>query len=80
MTLQPYQPDELDVLALRLFDLTATLRRMAKRCRDEKIKRFDLHDRKLLEMLGKIEEWAHDAEARLEMEIIRQHGAQRAKR
>jgi hypothetical protein len=78
MTLEAYEPGELDSLALRLLDVAAAVRRLAMRCRDEKLKSVTLNDRKALEWIGNIEAWASKAEADLELVVLKQRGAKRA--
>ena len=78
MTLETYEPRELDALALRLLDVAGTVRRLAVRCRQEKFESMALNDRKALEWLGNVEAWASKAEADLELAILKRRGAQRA--
>jgi hypothetical protein len=78
MTLESYEPQEFDELALRLLDIASTLRRLAVRCRQEQLESMAVNDRKALEWLGNVEAWASKAEADLELAILKQRGAQRA--
>lgn len=78
MTLESYEPQEFDELALRLLDVAGTLRRLAVRCRHEELASMAINDRKALEWLGNIEAWASKAEADLELAILKRRGAQRA--
>ena len=57
MTLQPYDADRIDQLSLRVFDLCARLRATAHICREAALPAVDLHDRKALEWIEKLEEW-----------------------
>jgi hypothetical protein len=78
MTLDPYTPDRLDEVALRLLDVCSLLRSMARRARDEQLPEFALHDKKALEWLGNLEEWAHKSVTDFEHSLIRHRGTQRA--
>lgn len=80
MTLQIYNPDKLDQLALRLFDLAATVRHLSCRSRAEGLSAFALHDKKALEWCAKLEHWAQRTRADLEIKILQHRGAgQRAR-
>ena len=79
MTLATYAPEDLDALALRLFDVAAQIRSMAGRAREEQLDTVAIHDRKLLEIMGRMERWAHDAEVKMQMDLIRARGAKKAK-
>jgi hypothetical protein len=78
MTLEPYTPDRLDELALRVLDVCGQLRGMARRARDERLQEFALHDKKALEWLAHLEEWAHKSGADFELTLVRNRGTQRA--
>jgi hypothetical protein len=78
MTRQPYTPDRLDQLALRVLDVCGRLRSMALRVRGESVDEFLLHDKKALEWLAHLEEWAQKSEADVELVLLRQRGTRRA--
>src|SRR3990172_5406150 len=78
MTLEPYNPDQIDRITLRMLDLCCRLRQIAERSRQEQLPGFPLHDKKALEWLRKLEEWVHKAEADLNVAIFRSKGARRA--
>ena len=78
MTLISYDADDLDQLALRLFDLAAVLRRMSTTSRDHATGQFKMHDKKALEWLSQLEEWAQRGAGELEVEIVRQKAQRRA--
>ena len=78
MTLQPYTPERLDQLALRVLDVCSRLRGMALRVRGESVDEFLLHDKKALEWLAHLEEWAQKSEADIELALLRQRGTRRA--
>ncbi len=78
MTLQPYTPDRLDQLALRVFDVSSRLRGMALHARGDGVDEFQLHDKKALEWLAHLEEWAQKSEADLDLALVRHRGTRRA--
>lgn len=78
MTLIPYDPDRLDALALRLFDLAAIVRQMANSGRESGVESLALHDKKALEHLGKLEDWAHKSHVAIQMQQRRMQGVRRA--
>jgi hypothetical protein len=78
MTLIPYDPERLDELALRLFDLAAVYRDLAHRCRRQGIASLTLHDKKAMEWLGKLEYWSHESAQKMSLAEIQQRGARRA--
>ena len=78
MKLIPYKAEKLDELALRVLDLAASLREMATKCRDNDVPAAELHDRKALEWLGRLEEWTHKSSADLNVLIMGHKGAKRA--
>jgi hypothetical protein len=80
MTLERYDPDRLDALALRTLDLCARLRHLARTSREEQLTAVELHDRKALEWLEKLEEWAIGAEAELHKRVQLGKGARHAAR
>jgi hypothetical protein len=79
MTLQTYDPHELDRLALRLLDLAAIVRQMANRSRDYGIADLALHDKKALEWCIKLEQWARKTQADLEVRILQSKAEQRGR-
>jgi hypothetical protein len=79
MTLQTYDPQKLDQLALRLLDLAAMTRQMANQSREYDIADLALHDRKAIEWCEKLEQWARKTQADLEIRIL-QDKAQRRER
>ncbi len=78
MTLQTYDPQQLDQLALRLLDLAAAVRGTACRSREHGITDLALHDKKALEWCAKLEQWAHRTNADLEVRILQERGQRRA--
>jgi hypothetical protein len=80
MTLQTYNPHELDQFALSLLDLAALVRQMAQRSREEGIADLPLHDKKALEWSAKLEQWAHKTRADLEMRILQNRAERRGRK
>jgi hypothetical protein len=78
MTIEAYTPDEIDQLALRALDFCGCLRRMAERGRREELATIALHDKKALEWLGKLEEWAQKTEADLGLQALKAQGQRKA--
>jgi hypothetical protein len=78
MTLQPYNPDKLDQLALRLLDQAAAIREMANVCREHQIGDFALHDKKASEWCDLLERWTSKARTELQMKVIDVRATHRA--
>jgi hypothetical protein len=74
MTLQPYDPDRLDALTLRVLDVCLHLRNVARTARLEQLPAVDMHDRKALEWLENLEHWAIEAEARASGLVMKARG------
>jgi hypothetical protein len=79
MTLQTYDPQKLDQLALRLLDLASIVRQMASRSREQGIADLVLHDKKALEWCAKLEQWAHKTQADVEVRILQNRAEQRGR-
>jgi hypothetical protein len=79
MTLQRYDPHDLDQLALRLLDVAATLRQMSSQSRENEIADLAVHDKKALEWCAKLEQWARKTQADLEIRILQEKATQRAR-
>jgi hypothetical protein len=79
MTLQTYDPHQVDQLALRLLDLAAIVRLMANRSREHGITDFALHDKKALEWCAKMEQWARKTRADLEVRILQDKAERRGR-
>jgi hypothetical protein len=77
MTLEPYQPRKLDDFALRLLDLAAAMRRMARRSREHAVDDLALHDKKAREWTARLAQWTRRAEADLEVRIAERRLAER---
>lgn len=78
MTLEAYTPERLDELALRTLDVCSRLRIMARRSRDAELATFSLHDKKALEWLARLEEWAQKTESDLEVQVLKARGQRKA--
>jgi hypothetical protein len=80
MTLEAYSVDDLDKLSMRLLDLCARLRVMARTSRDEQLGPITLHDRKALEWVTRLEEWLDRVEPDFEHARIKNRGQRLARR
>ncbi len=80
MTLQHYDPAHLDQFALQLLDLAATIRRMARRIREEQAEDFRLNDRKALDWLERLSIWVQKAESDLGTHVNKSRGARLARK
>jgi hypothetical protein len=58
MTREAYDSARLDSLALRLLDLAGQVRHLAQAARAQELPSVELHDRKALEWIEKLEQWA----------------------
>ncbi|MBI3838412.1 MAG: hypothetical protein HY288_10830 [Planctomycetia bacterium] len=79
MTLEPYDPDRLDRMSLRVLDLCTRLRSLAQKSRQEQLPPLDLHDRKALEWLDKLEDWLYRAEAEMGRSAMKNLGQRHAR-
>jgi hypothetical protein len=78
MTLIAFTPDKLDEVALRILDIATVLRKMSQSSRDYNITGFELHNQKIEEWLGHLENWALEADGKLATTINKQRGDRRA--
>ncbi|OHB69301.1 MAG: hypothetical protein A2V70_08530 [Planctomycetes bacterium RBG_13_63_9] len=78
MTLQPYGPEQLDQFALRLLDLAAAMRAMANDSREHEVSDVALHDKKALEWLSRLDDWADKVRADLEVKVRQSRAKRRA--
>ena len=79
MTLQTYDAQKLDWLALQLLDLAATARQMSTLCGEYDIETFALHDKKALQWWRNLDRWLCKARAELEMMVIDARASHRVK-
>jgi hypothetical protein len=79
MTLVVYDADRLDKTALRVLDIAAKIRKIAVVLREQPDVDLAIHDKKAAEWLAHLENWVTDSAAKLEMALIKQRGAKRAK-
>ncbi len=77
MTLQPYTPDRLDEIALRMLDLAALFRQLSHGVREQEVQSLTLHDKKALDWCSKLESWGRKCQAEMEFKI---HSAKAARR
>lgn len=80
MTLIPYDAQRLDDIALRILDLAGAVRRMSTLCRENDLSTVNIHDKKAQEWIGRLDDWARDADARLQTAAIKARAVQRALR
>lgn len=78
MTLETYDPSRIDELALRLLDVAVTLRQISQTARTQGLGHVPLHDRKAQEWLGRLEEWARDADVRVQRAALTRRAQDRA--
>jgi hypothetical protein len=79
MTLEPYDLARLDALTLRLLDLCGRVRSIARTAQEAELPAVELHDRKALEWVEKLEEWVAGAEAQLHRQASLAKGARKAR-
>ncbi len=80
MTLEPYNAEKLDRLVLRLGDISAEMRRIGRVAAELPDVPLALHDRKALEWIGQLEQWAAECRARAELAALVQKGARNAQK
>jgi hypothetical protein len=78
LAISPYTPEQLDQVALRLLDICAKLRSIAQESRSQGSAEIPVHDKKALEWIGKLEQWAAKSQRDFELAQFRQRGAQAA--
>jgi hypothetical protein len=78
MTLKSYDADRLDALSLRVLDVCVQLRHLALTARQEQLSGVELHDRKALEWIEKLEGWAIGAAADLNGQVLKARGLRHA--
>ena len=80
MTLQPYDAQRLDDIALRLLDLAGSVRQLSALCRENDLSTVQIHDKKAQEWIAKLDDRARDADSRLQTALIRKKALERALR
>lgn len=78
MTLEAYSADRLDELALRMLDCASQVRALANQARAEEVGPIELHDKKALEFLARLEDWIHKSEGTLAVAVRRAQGRRKA--
>jgi len=78
MTLEAYDPQRLDALALRVLDVAANLRSMANQCRENNLAGPVLHDKKASEWLAKLEHWSQQATTHVHLRAVQARAQRRA--
>jgi len=79
MTLEPYDPDRLNSLTLRLLDVCGRVRQLAVRCQGDELASVPLHDRKALEWIERLEDWLARAEGDVNRAALKARAEQRAR-
>jgi phage host-nuclease inhibitor protein Gam len=79
MTLVVYDADRLDATALRVLDIAATIRQIGAILRENPDVDLAIHDKKAAEWLSYLETWAADCSTKLNLALVKQRGAKRAK-
>ena len=79
MTREAYDAGRLDALALRLFDVAAQVRRLSLSAHCTGLEQVELHDRKALEWIEKLERWVVGAESDLDRQSKLQAASSKAK-
>lgn len=77
MTRRAYTPDDFDDLALRVFDLAASLRGMSLLCREQRLAHLPLHDKKAREWLTHLDDWVRKIQAEAQLAALRRRASQR---
>ncbi len=67
MTIQLYNSEKLDQFALRLFDVAADVRCMAKQLNQCDIEGIPLNDKRFLLLLDEMEAWAIKSKSKIEI-------------
>ena len=79
MTREAYNAERLDSLAMRLFDVAAQVRRVSQEAKLAGLPQVELHDRKALEWIEKLERWAVTAESDFARQAKLQAASSKAK-
>lgn len=69
MTLETYDPEKLEQLAFRFFDIAALLRNMAQKARKHDLQEIPLHDRKALLWCQGLELWVKKTQVNLDIVV-----------
>lgn len=78
MTLKSYDSTRWDELALRLLDVAAEVRGLARACRELPDAAPAVHDKKAHEWLANLERWAGECRTRIEIAKLRHRGVRQA--
>ncbi len=69
MTIEQYTPEKLDQFTLRLFDVAADIRDLAKSARDANFNGIPIHDKKALLWVESLEIWVKKSQANYEIAL-----------
>lgn len=67
MTLEKYSPEKIDECVLRLFDIAAELRCMAREARKRGVDAVPVHDKKALLWIENLEQWSRKSKVTFEI-------------
>ena len=69
MTKQAYDPEKIEKLAFRFFDLGSQMREIAKSMRQNDLTDIPLNDKKALQWLNELEIWAKKTQGSYEITV-----------
>lgn len=79
MTLRRYTPRDLDNFCLRMLDICSKVRRISREASQHRLSGLSLNDKKALESVARLEEWACKAETQLAVRLARVEGTRLAR-
>ncbi len=71
MTIELYNAEKLDQFAMRLFDVAADVRAMARQLSQSEVEEIPLNDKRVQIHLDEIENWAIRSRSKLEIQLRR---------
>ena len=75
MTKQAYDPEKVEKLAFRFFDLGSQLREIAKSMRQNDLSEIPLNDKKALQWINELEIWVKKNQGSYEI-MVKQRGVE----
>lgn len=73
MTLNRYDADDLDEVAMAILDVASNVRNMSKICRTTAIRDVQINDRKAREWIEKLNDWSRKALSDLEARRVQEN-------
>ena len=67
MTIELYNSEKLDQFAMRLFDVAADIRTMARLLTKNEVEDIPLNDKRFLKLLDEMEDWAIKSKSKIEI-------------